>query len=165
MRQANIIGDIGENTFALRLSKEGIFKVYFLGEKAPIVDFILEIIDEKKPYQCLVQVKSIGQRKKYRRDGWMRTPVPQKKLEALIARPLPTYVAGVDVDKEIVYMAPAYNEEERFPAIPPKLKFDRNRTASQSSLKRLRDDIINYWEKSGVFEKLFKNISKILLCK
>lgn len=47
---SNIIGNIGENIIALRLSKYGIFKVYFLGEKAPIEDFLLEILDEATPY-------------------------------------------------------------------------------------------------------------------
>ncbi len=151
MHQANIIGDLGENTFALRLSKGGIFKVYFLGEKAPIVDFMLEIVDDKNPYQCFVQVKSTGQ-ERYREDGWMITPVPKEKLKALIARPLPTYVAGVDIESEVVYMAPAYDEDVQYPAIPPKLKFDKNKKSSLKCLKRLRDDIINYWEKSGVLD-------------
>ena len=63
MLSANIIGDIGENTVALRLSKYGIFKVYFLGEKAPIEDFLLEIIDEAHPYHCLIKVNAIDQAK------------------------------------------------------------------------------------------------------
>lgn len=35
---ANVIGGAGENLTALRLEKDGFFKVYFLGEKAPIVE-------------------------------------------------------------------------------------------------------------------------------
>ncbi len=152
MHQANIIGDIGENTFALRLSKGGIFKVYFLGEKAPVVDYMLEIIDINKQYQCFVQVKSTNQEIKYNNDGWMRTPVPADKLRALIARPLPTYVAGVDIENEVVFVAPAFENNGEYPAIPPRLRFDKDNANTKVSLERLRDDIIRFWEESGIIE-------------
>jgi hypothetical protein len=54
----NEIGDAGENLAMLRLEKHGIFRAYFLGAKAPIVDLLIEITDEKTPYQALIQVKS-----------------------------------------------------------------------------------------------------------
>lgn len=144
---SNIIGDVGENTAALRLSKTGIFKVYFLGEKAPITDFMLEILDDRKPYHALVQVKSTDQTDKYDAAGNMRTPVPDDKLLKLIARPLPTYVAGADIDDEVVFIAPAFDVNVRYPHIPPKLKLDlSDKVRSKRELERLKEDIINYWD-------------------
>lgn len=151
MLSANIIGDIGENTVALRLSKYGIFKVYFLGEKAPIEDFLLEIIDEAHPYHCLIQVKAIDQAKKYDKNGNMKTPVLYSKLKKLIERPLPTYVAGADIEEEVIFIAPAFDVNIRYNTIPPILKIDNvDKVRSKSDLEKLRDDIINYWNQANL---------------
>ena len=61
MPDRNAVGDRGESIFHSRITEHYMFNVYFLGEKAPIVDFLLEIRDEKKPYYCIVQVKSTEQ--------------------------------------------------------------------------------------------------------
>lgn len=53
----NAIGDRGESIFMSRITEGFLFRVYFLGEKAPIGDFILEINDESTPYECMIQVK------------------------------------------------------------------------------------------------------------
>ena len=45
----NNIGDRGENIVRLRLLKYNIFNVYFHGEKAPIIDFLIEVNDEEYP--------------------------------------------------------------------------------------------------------------------
>lgn len=149
MLSSNIIGDIGENTVALRLSKFGIFKVYFLGEKAPIEDFLLEILDENHPYHCLIQVKAVGRGEKYNKSGNMNTPVPTSKLKKLIERPLPTYVAGADIEDEVIFIAPAFNVDVKYSTIPPTLKIDNvDKTRSKADLEKLRDDIINFWEKA-----------------
>lgn len=49
MPTQNAIGDRGESIFTTRISEFYQFKVYFLGEKAPIVDFLLEVEDTDKP--------------------------------------------------------------------------------------------------------------------
>ena len=144
---SNIIGEIGENTAALRLSKYGIFKVYFLGDKAPIEDFLLEVIDDIHPYHCMIQVKATSQVDKYAPDGSMKTPVNAEKLKELTKRPLPTYVAGVDIDDEIIFIAPAFDGNIRYNTIPPKLRIDNtNPGRSKADLVKLKEDIINYWE-------------------
>ena len=65
----NVVGGAGENLTALRLEKDGYFNVYFLGEKAPIEDFLLEIRDEAHPYHCLLQVKSTEMEERYLKNG------------------------------------------------------------------------------------------------
>ena len=150
---ANIIGDPGENLAALRLAKFGVFKTYFLGEKAPSADFLIEIIDEENPYHALVQVKSIGQEKRYRNTGWMITPVQASKLSALHKRILPTYVAGVDLIEEKVYVAPAFissSEEMKLTSgTPPVLILSNDETSARESLSQLKNDMIRYWEKNS----------------
>jgi hypothetical protein len=142
----NEIGDAGENLAMLRLEKHGIFRVYFLGEKAPIVDFMIEITDENTPYQALVQVKSTSAKNRYNKNGYMKTPVPNEKLQKLWERPLPTYVVGADVEDEVIYIAPAFKTDGTYNSIPPRLKIDNRSVANDKvSLNRLKNDIINYY--------------------
>lgn len=144
MAAQNAIGDQGESIFSTRISQDNIFKVYFLGEKAPIVDFLVEIIDEQNPYQCFIQVKSttLG----YNKKGNLKVSISQPKLKALINRPLPTYIAGVDIQNEYVYIHPAFNHNMKITSIPINNKlFVANKVASVSVLQRLKQDIINYW--------------------
>ena len=149
----NVIGGAGENLTALRLEKDGFFKVYFLGEKAPIEDFLVEILDEEHPYHCLLQVKATGKENRYQKGGNINTPVPDDKLEKLIKRPLPTYVVGADIEDEVVFIAPANNGVKRYPSIPTTFRLD-NKDAVQriANLRKFRDDIIRYWEESGIFD-------------
>lgn len=147
----NVIGGAGENLTALRLEKDGYFKVYFLGEKAPIEDFLLEILDEEHPYLCLLQVKATNQKVRYRKNGNIITPVPKDKLKKLVNRPLPTYVVGADNEQEIVYVAPAFNDNRQYPSIPTGFRLDNNDKALRiANLEKLRDDIIRYWEESRI---------------
>lgn len=151
---SNIIGDPGENLAALRLAKYGVFKIYFLGEKAPSADFLIEIIDADKPYHALVQVKSIGQEIRYRSTGWMITPVPKQKLSALHKRVLPTYVAGVDLIEERVYIAPAFissaEDMKLTSGTPPVLILSNDETSAKAALTQLKNDMIRYWEDNSV---------------
>lgn len=151
---SNIIGDPGENLAALRLAKFGVFKTYFLGEKAPSADFLIEIIDADKPYHALVQVKSIGQEIRYRNTGWMVTPVPKQKLSALHKRVLPTYVAGVDLIEERVYVAPAFissaDHMKLTSGTPPVLVLSNDETSAKASLTQLKNDMIRYWEANSI---------------
>ena len=58
MAAQNDIGEFGEAIFKARLTQDYNFKVYFMGDKAVAVDFLVEINDTATPYQFLVQVKS-----------------------------------------------------------------------------------------------------------
>lgn len=156
MMTSNDIGNQGENTAAVRLGKYGVFRVFFLGEKAPIEDFLIEINnDEQHPYQALIQVKSTDKPKKSDRynvtGDKINTPVPNEKLKKLHGRPLPSYVAGVDVEDEVVFIAPAFMNNGSYSTIPNKLVLDiRNVTRYKADLEKLKNDIINYWETGNV---------------
>lgn len=152
----NDIGNQGENTAAVRLGKYGVFRVFFLGEKAPIEDFMIEINnDELHPYQALIQVKSTDKSNKagrYNAAGdRMITPVPEEKLKKLHKRPLPTYVVGVDVEEEVAFIAPAFEHDGSYASIPNKLVLDlRDVPRYKADLDKLKNDIINFWESSGI---------------
>ena len=152
----NVVGGAGENLTALRLEKDGYFKVYFLGEKAPIEDFLIEILDESHPYHCLLQVKSTGMDERYLHNGNIITPIPKEKLLKLVHRPLPTYVVGADIEDEVVFIASATNESKEYPSIPTGFRLDNKDKATRiANLEKLRDDIIRYWEESNIFD--YKN--------
>ena len=159
----NVIGGAGENLTALRLEKDGYFKVYFLGEKAPIEDFLLEILDETHPYHCLLQVKSTGKNNRYQVCGNINTPVPDDKLEKLINRPLPTYVVGADIEEEVVFIAPANDKKRRYPSIPTGFRLDnKDKDQRIANLEKLRDEIIRYWEESGILDYKYNRFKSAL---
>lgn len=147
----NLIGDRGESIFNTRITEHGMFNVYFLSAKAPIVDFLIEIADEATPFQCLVQVKSTSQGY-LKRNGKLRAKVPADKMQKLINRPLPTYVAGVDLKNERVYICPAFNDANAYTSsIPITHILDKqNAVATQQTLDMLKQDIIEYWNNANM---------------
>lgn len=114
----NSIGEIGEMIVSIRLMEYGLMAVYLLGGKVPAFDILAELIPQnknEKPYQFLVQVKSTLDTNPYvKKNGNIRTPVPDKKLKNLIRRPLPTYVAGVDLNTNDVYLVPAFDRNKSY---------------------------------------------------
>lgn len=143
----NAIGDEGENIAATRLGMFFIFRCYLIGGKAPAFDILIEIMDENKPYQAMVQVKSTNDASPYDMKGNLKTPVPDDKLQNLISRPLPTYVAGIDIPTETMHLTPAFDRTVKLPSIPPTLVISLSNVArSQADLLKLKEDIINYWE-------------------
>lgn len=147
---SNIIGDHGESIFNTRVSKGDMFKVYFLGEKAPIVDFLLEILDPATPYYFMVQVKSttLGYDAT---TGNLKAPVPVGKLQKLIARKIPTYVAGVDVNDEKVYICPAFDPAITYSSIPIAHELSlQNPILTQQTLDLLKQDVIRFWSDPAI---------------
>lgn len=149
MANTNSIGDYGETVFKARLTKFEDFIVYFLGDKAPIEDFMCEILDEQTPYQFLVQVKSTTSG--YQASGNLDIGVDDDKLLKLQNRPLPTYLAGVDTNTERVYICPAFRMNGRYPSIPVSHKLDLNdELATKATLALLKQDIIHFWQTSNI---------------
>lgn len=148
----NIIGNAGETLVSLRLTKHGVFNTYFLGEKAPVVDFLIEINDERTPYYALVQVKTTNApQNRYRADGAIITPVPNAKLAKLWERPMPSYVVGADLVDELIHIAPAYKNDGNYPAIPARLKIDnKNKNNDIAALNLLKEDIIHFYQSHNI---------------
>lgn len=152
MANTNSIGSDGENIASLRLTKHDVFNVSFLGEKFPISDLLLEINDTANPYLALIQVKTTNSDPRYNKgNGNMKTPVPDDKLKAFWNRPIPTYVAGVDLRDEVIFIAPAYANNGLYPSIPLKLRLDNLNPAHDiNELNRLKEDILNFYNTHSI---------------
>jgi len=153
MADINGTGMRGEAIFMTRISQGNMFNVYFLGDKAPVVDFLVEINDAATPYAFMVQVKSTE--KGYNGDGNLKVYVTIAKYKELLNRPLPTYIAGVDVNTETVYLCSAFSDKTHLKSMPVKhrLKFT-SKAKTLKTLDLLKQDVINYWQ--GAKTKSYK---------
>ena len=158
MADKNAQGERGESIFKTRITQGDLFAIYFLGEKAPIVDFLLEINDKDTPYPFMVQVKSITTG--FNGEGKLKVRVSKKKYKALSDRPLPTYIAGVDINNETVYICSAFSDKKNLKSMDTKfrLKFS-SPVRTKRVLERLKQDVIDYWNNSNIstYKKSFKS--------
>lgn len=148
----NVIGSSGENIAKAILEYFPTFKVVFLGEKFPIVDFYVEIETDDNTYPFLVQVKATTSEltpKKY-----LRVSVPKGKYVLLHKKPIPTYVGGVHIDSSTLYIVPTVTGKERLTSIAPTcvLSLD-NQERMLENIKRIKYDVIAYWDSLKAFEK------------
>lgn len=151
MSLTNDIGERGENIFAVRITQDFIFIPCFMGAKWPAGDFYLEINDEANPYPFIVQTKSTIQG--YNKgNGNLKVSVALDKLNNLRNRPLPTYIAGVDENSEKVFIRPAFDPNINYSSIPTSFFVldPTNKVLSLSNLKKLKDEIIDFWNNSGM---------------
>lgn len=143
-KRTNHIGLRGESIFMTRTTEFDLIEGFFLGDKTPIVDFYMDIVDGDESYQFLVQVKSttLG----YDCSGNLRVSVPEKKYRKLQKKKLPTYVAGVDVNNEVVYICSAFQEDKDMSSMPVKHCLKKSRPVrSRKTLELLRKDVIRFW--------------------
>ncbi len=110
-------GVLGETIFNVAISRGYLFRPKALGEKWPVSDFYVELINFAKHYHFFVQVKSSA--RGLDADGNLPISVDKHKVERLSQYHAPTYVAGVDVVNERVFMAgvnkPPYNSISKLP--------------------------------------------------
>ena len=158
MADQNSIGVRGEHIFATRITQGNIFNVYFLGDKAPVVDFLVEINDVKNPYAFMVQVKSTI--RGYDTAGNLKVRVVKEKYKSLLNRPLPTYIAGVDIKTETVYLCSAFYDKKLVKTMPAKNKLKLTSPVTTTRvLTMLKQDVIKYWQsaKTNSYKKKFKS--------
>lgn len=148
----NNIGTRGENFAACMITQFNIFRECFLGDKFPVSDSIYEITDEITPYPFFLQVKSTEAKtgRYNKRNKYLKTPIAHEKYLKLTNRPIPTYIAGVDLEEMKVYIAPAFSNNLKYPSIPTKFVLSAindktTKKQNQNNLIQLREDIINYW--------------------
>lgn len=69
-------------------------------------------------------------------------------LQALIDYPLPTYVAGVDIEAEKVYIAAAFDKNLRYSSSIPTGHYLENNSPNNnaSHLNSLKQDVIRFWQ-------------------
>ena len=139
----NEIGDLGEAVFNVEMTRDYIFRPRHLGEKWPVSDFYVELIGPKEHFFFIVQIKSTTQG--LDKSGNLKIQATQKKITELNAYFCPTYLAGVDVKTESVYLI-AINEDSQnaISKLPTVFKLD-------SKNKRLLfDDVKSFWENTNL---------------
>ena len=104
----NQIGDSGEKILGFALSYFPFFNLYFLDGKASVEDFFGEIADENNPYPFLIQVKTTEQG--IDAQNRLLATLPTGKRDKLISRPVPTYLAGIDLQSITLYLCPVFSE-------------------------------------------------------
>lgn len=145
----NDIGESGEKLVAYILCYFPFFRVYFLDGKAPIEDFLGEINNEKTPYPFFVQVKSTTEGTNG--AGNLKAQLEESKRLALINRPIPTYLAGVDLNKMEVYFCPVFDVSVKYGVIPAKHVVKvTDLTNWAKEMEALKQDVIDYWTQSRV---------------
>lgn len=145
----NEIGTSGEAFVNFALSYFPFFNIYFLDGKAPIEDFFCEVNDANFPFPFLIQVKSTTSGTTG--SGSLSVTLPEDKKDALIKRPVPTYLAGVNIDKMEVYIAPVFDPTVKYGVIPPKHVIRlKNRVKMAKEIDLLKQDVINYWLNCGI---------------
>ena len=147
------LGKSGEFLFSFMFSYFDYFDVYFMGDRTPVIDFILEINDKNTPYQCMVQVKSTS--KGVDEHGRLLAKLTETDKKKLISRPLPTYLVGIDLLKLDLYLCPIFDKKIKYSSyIQSVVVFSLYDEAKwQSSLEKLKDDVVNYWKSSGITGK------------
>ncbi len=141
----NAIGASGENIAKAILEFLPFFRVVFMGEKNPITDFYLELTNKEKPYPFLVQVKTTSS--ELDSKGRLCVSVPKDKYKALCKRPLPTYVAGVHLDNQSLFLSPAFDVDLHINTIPPNMVIDmKNITDCADKLRKIEIDVMSFWD-------------------
>lgn len=149
---ANEIGKLGENLATNFLIDLFNCSVENLGEKVKAFDLLCTLGVPEKPYMFLVQVKT-HYRGRYTKDVPPRisTNVEQKKLDWLIDRPLPTFIAAVDYKGQKMYIAPAFDKAVKYPSVPTTHVFcESDVHATNDAAKKLLHDIKEYWDNLNI---------------
>ncbi len=153
------IGDSGEHFVTGLLMTKGLFIAKLFGGKTPSFDIFAMINDENTPFPLLIQVKTTEkQKQRYNKTSTrINTPVSSDTIKELASMPIPTYVAGYDLQGQILYIAPVFSGKEHYPSIPVKhrLPLD-NQTVVENELMQLRDDVVNFFKSKNLDIKKYK---------
>jgi hypothetical protein len=124
------------------------FDPHLLGEKFPTYDLLVELTGGigSKPY-FLAQIKSTrsGDRKGMTD---LKVQVQAKDVRAMLSRPIPTYLIGVDERAEIAYIVSIHGKiTGGISSIPTAYPLNRD------NLRILRDEARAYWRTLAVSSK------------
>ena len=139
----NAIGELGEAIFNVEISRDLMFRPRHLGEKWPSSDFYVELIGPNEHFFFIVQVKSTS--RGLDRSKYLKSKATAKKLRDLNRYSCPTYLAGVDINTNEVYLIP----------INKSLRRDLNKLPTSFALNKVNrralfDDVYDFWTNSGL---------------
>lgn len=139
----NALGERGELIVHVRLAAfhgmAPLFRSARLGDKWPVADFVVELIDRPGCFG-LLQVK--GTRAGLDARGRLPVKVSHSALAALTAAPVPTYVVGVDEPTEEAYIVAAHGPVEAGMSSVPTL----HPLSDAGTRSALRDDLVRFWD-------------------
>ena len=124
------------------------FDPYFLGEKFPTYDLLVELTGQhaSKPY-FLAQVKSTRSGGK-KGMASLKVQLKAHDVRFMIRCPIPTYLIGVDEKAEVACIASIHGElTGGISSIPTKFPLDRD------NLRVLRDEVLAYWKTLAINSK------------
>jgi len=139
------IGNTGENLTLGILGFFSIFRVFFIDGKEPIVDILIEVADEGTPYQAFAQIKSTTLLPN--KQGELKASIGKDSYNAMIRRPLPTYLIAADLNKARLNIVPVFRpvqDDVKYVPVTHDLGLD-DLDHLADELVRFRDDIIDYW--------------------
>lgn len=155
------IGDSGEHYVTGLLMTGGLFIPKLFGGKTPSFDVFAMINDENCPFPLLIQVKTTEKQEHRYNKTSINTPVPDDTIMELAAMPIPTYVAGYDLEDHILYIAPVFSGSEHYPSIPLKHKLPLNdKDEIEKELTLLKKDVQNFFVNKTVDIQKYKKSYK-----
>jgi Domain of unknown function (DUF4365) len=113
MRTPDQIGRLGERIVETAFSRpvekyqRNLFRPTFLGDKYPSVDYLVDVVSASNETVgfFFVQVRSTIQ--EGTSETRLRIKVDAAKYRRLVALPIPTYLVGVDLNREAAFIVAA----------------------------------------------------------
>jgi hypothetical protein len=142
----NHLGQRGEALFNVILTRfhgrpQPIFRPQFLGDKWPIVDFIVELVGvgSTTPY-FFVQVRSTRQGYTHR-EKRLKVQVSAGEMRKLVSYPAPTYIVGIDENQEFGYIISANGER-----LSGLSSLSTNFPLNKETQEQLWQEVRDFWE-------------------
>lgn len=138
-------GQRAEEIFGVRITQDYFFRARDLGAKWPVSDYYVELNDDDNPIHFIVQIKSTS--KPINRNNNIPISITKKKVNQLSNYNAPTFLAGVDVPNEIVYLIPIYKRHKKaISKISGAFVLNANdKKASLKNLKLLKTEVKRFW--------------------
>lgn len=143
----------GESLFAVAITRGYLFRPQHLGGNWPTSDFYVELNGLNEKLFFIVQVKSSI--RGYDRNGNLRIQVPKSKVNQLRNYFAPTYLAGVDIPGEKVYLT-AIN----FTVTKDIHKISPTFEVNAQTLGVLYGEVQHFWQHSGLnrYKEQYKHV-------
>lgn len=148
------IGQRGESIFYVLMTRlygrtVPIFRPQFLGDKWPIVDFIVELTNyagRMIPY-CFIQIKTT--RKGYtQQTRRLKVHLSLGEMQRLALYPAPTYLVGIDEIAESGYLIAVNGQHQKgLTSLSTQFPLDKE------TQDLLWQEVVDFWEKVDLSKK------------
>lgn len=147
----NKIGDIGELLLSLFLSQKTrdgyLFNPLLIGGKWPTMDVYAEVTPDPGMF-CFFQVKTttLG----CTRQGKLRIQIPQVKLERLAGYQAPSYLVGIDLKLDNLFLSKAYITAVRGTYTGGMNGLPTKHELHEENMIRLKNEVVDFWRGSNL---------------